>query len=115
LLIAFAVLLVALTVRPLRRPGTPHGRAAFVIVGALAVAAIAMPIAITTAGAIETQAFMLVYVLAAAFVLDAIVRAHERRLAGASNTTAGPPLGDGIQTGPDVATAMSQPRHTRNI
>ena len=115
LLIAFAVLLVALTVRPLRRPGTPHGRATFVIVGALAIAAVAMPIAITTAGAIETQAFMLVYVLAAAFVLDAIVRAHERRRADASKTTAGPQLGDGIQTGPDVATAMSPPRHTREI
>jgi len=42
--------------------------------GSLAVAALALPVIVTTAGGIETQAFVLVYYLGLGFAIDTFVR-----------------------------------------
>ena len=50
------------------------GWACPVLMGSLAVAALALPVIVTTAGGIETQAFVLVYYLGLGFAVDAFVR-----------------------------------------
>jgi hypothetical protein len=52
----------------------PAGAGPLGLLAALAGAALALPVLITTAGAFETQAFVLVYLLGAAFLLDEVVR-----------------------------------------
>jgi hypothetical protein len=63
--------------------GSPDAlRSPALLVALLAAAAITLPVAITTAGALEPQAFVLAYLLAAAFLAEALVhRVRERHLA----------------------------------
>jgi hypothetical protein len=81
------------------------GSACPALMGSLAVAALGLPVIVTTAGAIETQAFVLVYYLGLGFVIDAIVRGLgsstrirallRARAPSAAAPTAGPPAGVG--------------------
>jgi uncharacterized membrane protein HdeD (DUF308 family) len=50
----------------------------------VACAALALPVLVTTAGALETQAFMLVYLIALAFVLESVWRGVTRLLRAAT-------------------------------
>jgi hypothetical protein len=52
-----------------------HARARVAVLAGLAAAALVLPVLITTAGAQEPQAFALVYLLGAAFLPGALVRA----------------------------------------
>jgi len=63
--------------------GSPDAlRSPTVLVALVAAAATVLPVAITTAGALEPQAFVLAYLLAAAFLSEALLqRVRERHLA----------------------------------
>ena len=67
----------------LRLRGSPDAlRFPTLLVVFLAAAAITLPVAITTAGALEPQAFVLAYLLAAAFLAEALLhRVRDRHLA----------------------------------
>jgi hypothetical protein len=79
------------------------GSACLALMGSLAVAALGLPVIVTTAGAIETQAFVLVYYLALGFVIAFLVRGLgsrtrmrallRARAPSAAAPTAGPPEG----------------------
>jgi hypothetical protein len=58
----------------------------------LAIGALAVPVLISTAGAFETQCFVLVHLAAAALLVDAAVRRFRRP--GASRSPVAPPAGD---------------------
>jgi hypothetical protein len=95
--------------------GSPDAlRSPALLVALLAAAAITLPVAITTAGALEPQAFVLAYLLAAAFLAEALVyRIRDHHLA----TTAaeqGPGLvevrEEGIRIAPDDPAGDSSAR-----
>lgn len=59
-------------------------RSACALLASVACAALALPVLVTTAGALETQAFMLVYLIALAFVLESVWRGVTRLLRAAT-------------------------------
>jgi hypothetical protein len=79
-------LLLILRVLFPRRHGLPDAaRSSTLVVSLLAAAAIALPIAVTTAGALEPQAFVFTYLLAAAFLAEAVVQSLRDRCSSASS------------------------------
>jgi hypothetical protein len=93
------LLLVALVCVPTRfRPGATDAGlrpARLAVIGCMGLAAIPLPVLITTAGAQETQAFALVYLLGLSFLVEEIKRSCRRpeqeRLSRASSATCGRP------------------------
>jgi hypothetical protein len=64
------------------RPSAARARPALWVLACVAAAGLGLPVLFTTAGAVETQAFALVYLLGWAFLLDAAVRYASTRAAG---------------------------------
>jgi hypothetical protein len=62
-------------------------RASLKVIGCVALAALGLPVAITTASAVETEAFVIVYYLGLAFLLDSLLQARFR---DATSTARGP-------------------------
>jgi hypothetical protein len=71
----FWIAVVAAFVLAFRRPA-PEIRAAGLVLGIVLVATLALPVAITTAGALETQAIAVAYFLALALLADLGLRAR---------------------------------------
>ena len=71
----FWIAIVATFVLAFRRP-SPESRAAGLVLGLVMVATLALPVAITTAGALETQAIAVAYFLAIALLADLGLRAR---------------------------------------
>ena len=65
----FWIALVAAFALAFRRP-TPEGRAAALVLGIVLVATLVLPVAITTAGALETQGIAVAYFLALGLTAD---------------------------------------------
>ena len=109
LLIAPPLLLIALVLAR-RAP-----RETLLLLASLAIAALGLPVLITTASALEPQAFMIVYLLAAGLCLDAL---HARGLPAPSVNAPGraaclllvmlatPPLGASTAPSPDSVLAL---------
>jgi hypothetical protein len=86
----------------LRLRGSPDAlRSSTLVVPLLAAAAIALPVAVTTAGALEPQAFVLAYLLAAAFLAEALLeRLRDRRLAAKPSPASSPPRPTAVPPSP---------------
>ncbi len=73
-----AVLLLPPPLLALRALREPRARAALLVVASVAVAALTLPVMITTAGGQETQAFALAYLLSAAFLVESALTRRAR-------------------------------------